>query len=141
MDTHTTATAIQKAIGAHGTWKLKFRTAARTGVRPAPLQTIAAADQCAFARVWKALAPELEGDAGFAAIRVLHADFHASVGRIAQCIVAGDSARVSFELGEGGSFERCSLALSNRLADWGIKLKYRSRPAGVPPISRRCARN
>ena len=141
MDTQTTATAIQKAIGAHAAWKLKFRVAPRTGALPAPVETIAADDQCAFGRLLAALAPELEGDPDFRAVRVLHADFHANAGRLAQVIVAGDSERVAFELGAGGSFEKRALALSARLADWRIKLKYRSGPTGALPVSRCCARN
>lgn len=141
MDTETTAAAIREAIRAHGAWKLQFRKAARTGNLPAPVQTIAADDQCAFGQLLQALAPQFENDADYRTIRAMHADFHANAGKLAQHIVAGDTERVSFELCEGGAFERRSLALSARLADWRIKLKYRSGPTGMPPLSRCCAQS
>lgn len=153
MDNQTTAQAIQRAIGAHGAWKTKFRAAARTGHLPATVQTIAADDQCEFGRLLKALAPDLQDDADFAAIRRMHADFHMRAGRLAQHIVAGDADRVNFELGKDGAFETCSHALSARLADWRIKLKYQgeppampatmpaSRPAAMPALSRSHARS
>jgi hypothetical protein len=125
----TTATAIHKAIGAHGIRKLKSRDAARTGQLPAPAQTIAADDQCEFGRLLKSLAPEFANDADYETIRAMHADFHASAGRLAQCIVTGDSEGVTFELGESGSFEKHSLALSARLADWRITSNTGREPA------------
>ena len=109
---------IVEAIGAHGMWKMRLKTAAKSGERNLPAGDICRDDMCKFGK-WLKTVP---GDGPhLGRVRQLHTQFHKAAGDIAGLINSGkaDSALTALE---GGAFKDSSSALVRELTDWKRKL-------------------
>lgn len=109
---------IRQAIGAHGAWKLKLRTAAKTGRADFSPETIACDDQCEFGKWLGQIAPNAAGDPHFARVQDLHSRFHLAAGHVASLIKSGDLDAARGELADGSAFARGSAQLTDALNDW-----------------------
>ena len=109
---------IRQAIGAHGAWKLKLRTAANTGRADFSPDDIARDDQCAFGQWLRQIEPQAASDPHYAAIRERHRRFHQAAGQVAVLIKDGQKDAALAALGDGSAFTMESTQLTNALTDW-----------------------
>ena len=110
-------TEINEAIGAHGLWKRRLRTAAETGETSLPVDDICRNDFCKFGKWLKGLPQNAPGAAERRAVNDLHTAFHVEAGRIAGLIAAGEQAAALAAL-EGGTFDATSEALKLEMMKW-----------------------
>ncbi len=92
MSNAALASRIADAIGAHGLWKMKLRTAINTGRSDVTPMVARCDDQCGFGK-WL-YGPELDATTRqglpYQVIKRLHADFHRSAGDVLSLAVKGD---------------------------------------------------
>lgn len=116
---------INAAIGAHGAWKLKLRTAISHGKSDTSPEVVCKDDQCAFGK-WL-YGPSLDADtrAGkpYEVVKRLHADFHKCASNVLRKAVSGNErdANALFE----GEFTDRSQILVVALSKWKGELQQR----------------
>ena len=82
---------IKKAIGAHGAWKLKLKTAIAMGASEADPVTVRCDNVCEFGK-WlygPTLDQEIRQGTPYKVIRRLHAEFHDCASRVLSKALAG----------------------------------------------------
>lgn len=107
---------VRAAIGAHGMWKARLRSAIDTGASSVSVADIRPDNRCEFGQ-W------LYGDCrgGFAApqewetVRALHAAFHSEAARVLEMALSGRKAEAEKAMGLGGAFSHASSALVKEL--------------------------
>lgn len=115
--------AISNAIGAHGSWKFKLSTAARTMDSSIDVAKTSADDQCEFGKWLKQVKPRMAGDSNFANIQRMHAEFHRNAGAVAALIRDGNQKGAQAALAADGAFARQSESLSMAMSAWKIALR------------------
>lgn len=127
---HGMREAIRDALGAHGAWKLRLKTAVMTGRGDITAAHAACDDRCAFGR-WlygPDLGEGMKTSKPYQVVRRLHAEFHQSAGAVLAAAERGDSTRAEELLGE--DFDRRSEVLKRALMKWLGEL---SQAAVTPP--------
>lgn len=84
---------INDAIGAHGQWKLRLRTAISTGRSEVTPMVARCDDQCAFGK-WihgPKIDPAVKTGLPFQVVKRLHAEFHQSAGTVLSLALSGDA--------------------------------------------------
>lgn len=120
----TAAQQIDKAISAHGAWKIKLNKTIKTGKTEVPVEVIASDRQCAFGQ-WlydKNLPPAVKSSGRYRSILELHARFHQSAGQIAKYACSGQKKQAEQLIGIEGEFYRCSSELVKTLDLWKSEL-------------------
>lgn len=108
---------IKEAIGAHGAWKHRLRTAAMNKETNLPVHDICRDDKCRFGK-WLATVPQDVTNAHhLKKIKQLHSEFHTIAGGIARQIAAGDSAGAMTAL-NASDFTGKSRDLTLALNEW-----------------------
>lgn len=113
---------INKAIGAHGAWKLKLKTAITHSTSDATPENMKLDDHCEFGK-WL-YGPLVDGDIKsgmpYKVVRRLHAEFHKSAGAVLELAVNGqsDKAEMLFD----GEFSERSHILIVALNKWKNEL-------------------
>ncbi len=75
---------VNDAIGAHGMWKMRLRTAIRTGKSEVNSVVAGCDNECAFGK-WlygPEISAPMRNGVPYQVIRRLHADFHRSAGQV-----------------------------------------------------------
>ena len=113
---------INKAILAHGAWKMRLREAIAKGNSELPIEDTKRDDCCAFGRWLRSadLDAELKASLTHKTIARLHKDFHQSAGKVLEEAVQDrlDSAISLLE----GEFGECSQTLIIALTKWKREL-------------------
>lgn len=83
--------SINDAIGAHGTWKMKLKTAIRTGKSDINPHDAGCDDRCKFGQWLHGPTIDAATRQGvpYGVIKRLHADFHRSAAQVLQLAVSG----------------------------------------------------
>ncbi len=113
---------INDAIGAHGAWKLKLKTAITTGNSDSSPHKIGCDDLCEFGK-WlygSSIPEEMKQTKPYEVIKRLHADFHRTAGVVLQYAV-NDETSVAEEI-MAGSFNEKSSILMTALNKWKAEL-------------------
>ncbi len=109
---------INDAIGAHGAWKLRLRSAIRTRSADITSHTASCDDKCAFGK-WL-YGPDIDAatrtGVPYGVIRRLHADFHRSAGSVLFLIERGKVAEAEAQM--TGEFTQRSETLVRALNKW-----------------------
>lgn len=115
--------SIRKAIGAHGAWKLKLKTALTTGRSELTPQIVGKDDQCEFGRWLYSQGVDAQTRAGmpYKVVKRLHGEFHQIAGRVLELSLSGkrDEATGLLE----GDFTQKSETLARALAKWRGELQ------------------
>lgn len=114
---------ITSAIGAHGAWKLKLRTAISHGASDVTPEVVAKDDQCAFGK-WlhgASLSPDVRAGKPYEVVRRLHTEFHRCAGHVLNKAVSGQG-RDAQALLEGEFAERSQI-LVTALTKWKGELQ------------------
>lgn len=122
---------INDAIGAHGAWKLKLRTAISVGKSDVEPATVRCDDRCALGR-WlygSTLDDSTKSGKPYQVIRRLHAEFHHSAATVLESALAGrkDQATQALE----GEFKERSEKLVRALTKWKGELLNSSSPGAA----------
>ena len=110
--------AINNAIGAHGRWKMRLRTAIAQGKGEVTSKIACCDDQCAFGK-WiygPDLAAPVKAAVPYQVIKRLHAEFHQSAGSVLAYVENRDGAKAR-DIMEGEFIER-SEKLVRALTKW-----------------------
>lgn len=111
---------INKAITAHGAWKMKLNKTIKSGKTDVPVEIIAQDNQCAFGK-WlydKELPAKVKKSSRYRSIVDLHARFHQSAGSIAKCACDGQTIEARQLMTIGGDFYATSAELVKNLEIW-----------------------
>ena len=111
---------IDNAIGAHGAWKARLKTAVDTGQLEVPVATISTDNQCAFGK-WlygSTLTSEDKSSTQYAEIKRLHAEFHKAAAQVAQLAMSGGKAEARKMMDQSGAYSAISGKLSMALMNW-----------------------
>lgn len=112
--------AIDAAIGAHGQWKARLKTAIANGATAADAAKAHRSDACEFGK-WLAsagLPPELHSSPRFKEAVRLHTAFHASAGRVLDAVAAGRQNDAVKSMAIGGEFALASATLTSHMMAW-----------------------
>lgn len=109
---------IAKAIGAHGVWKMRLKTAIDLGKADAQAVDVAKDNVCAFGQ-WlygSAIPPAAKASMDYSTVRRLHADFHKCAAKVIECVGTGDKAKAGAML--DGEYHKVSSELTTALMKW-----------------------
>ena len=109
---------ITNAIGAHGMWKMRLRTAITTGRGEVTSATACCDDQCPFGK-WlygPSLNADLRQGMPYQVVRRLHAEFHRSAGSVLAYVERGNASLAQGTL--EGDFTERSEKLVRALTKW-----------------------
>jgi Chemoreceptor zinc-binding domain len=111
---------IDKAIGAHGIWKMRLRTAIASGKVDASPSEVAKDNACAFGQ-WlygPGLSPAVRASAEYANVRAQHANFHKCAAKVLECVSHGDKAQAAALM--DGEYRKVSSGLNAAMMKWKI---------------------
>lgn len=131
MTEHGMRAAIRDAMGAHGAWKLRLRTAVQTGRGDISAARARCDDRCDFGR-WlygPGLSAEMKAGKPYQVVRRLHAEFHAAAGEVLAAAERGDRAGADALLAD--AFDPRSEVLKRALMKWLGELSQAD--AVIPP--------
>jgi hypothetical protein len=109
---------IDKAIAAHGLWKLRLRDAIRTGKSGFQVETVRRDDQCEFGK-WLSSLPHSvkETDTGKEVVSY-HAQFHRMVALILEQAVSGAKEKAEDAMKSRGELAALSSQLTQTMITW-----------------------
>ena len=111
---------LERAIGAHGAWKIKLRMAIETGKVDAQLEEIRTDDHCAFGK-WLHGPTLTETDKlspHYRKVLELHAEFHKTAARVAGLAVVGQRTEAESLMSLRGDYSTISTQLTLAMIDW-----------------------
>ena len=109
---------IQKALRAHGMWKLRLKTAITTGSSEFRVEDVRCDDKCEFGR-WlhdKSMPASIRNGMPYQVIKRLHADFHQTAASALGAALSGNKAGAQGIL--DGEFAQRSDKLMRALMKW-----------------------
>ena len=109
---------ITKAIGAHGIWKMRLRSAIDSGKADADPAEVSKDNGCAFGQ-WlygSSIPAAVHASADYTAVRKLHADFHKCAGKVLDCVVHGQKAQADTLM--AGEYSKVSGDLTAAMMKW-----------------------
>jgi len=110
---------LMKAIGAHGQWKMRLRTAINCGTLDIPISVVKAEDQCEFGKwLFTQHAADIVQDPRVQSVRQLHAEFHKIAGHVAELAVSGKGPEAESLMSDIGEFTVASGHLSEAIMAW-----------------------
>lgn len=114
---------IAKAIGAHGIWKSRLKTAIEKRELETPIETIRMDGECELGKWLQSptLTSVEKASNTFRTVKQLHIDFHRTAARVAELAMAGKSAEAGKMMALGGEFTELSAKLTTALREWKKK--------------------
>jgi methyl-accepting chemotaxis protein len=109
---------ITKAIGAHGVWKMRLRSAIDSGKADADPVEVGKDNVCAFGQ-WLSgptIAPGVRASSDFATVRKLHADFHKCAAKVLGHVKQGQKAQADSIM--AGEYTKISGDLTAAMMKW-----------------------
>ncbi len=111
---------LDKAIGVHGLWKTKLRTAIETSKIDVVIETIRVDNQCAFGKWFygSTLSTQDKASNHYKTVKQLHAEFHKTAARVAELAVNGKKAEAEKMIAVGGEYSKISSQLTQAMMEW-----------------------
>lgn len=109
---------IDKAIAAHGMWKVRLKSAISTGTSEVPVATIRVDNQCPFGK-WlygETLSASDKATPSYKAVKDLHAEFHKVAAKVAELAVSGKKDDAENILSQ--EFAAASVKLTAAMMEW-----------------------
>ncbi len=114
---------IDKAITAHGQWKVNLRNAIDTGHCESTPERVRQDDNCAFGKwLHHHVEPAQKRNPHYTTAMDLHARFHREAGDILAMASAGEKTEAEARMAMGSPFRQLSARLTNELQDWKADL-------------------
>lgn len=111
---------IKNAIGDHGIWKKKLKSAVDTGIIDIEISSIRSDDSCDFGK-WlhrPSTTVHLKDSMHYQRVHDLHAQFHEKAALVAKHAVAGDKAAAQKMLDVNGEYVEASATLTTAMLAW-----------------------
>jgi len=111
---------ITKAIGAHGMWKTRLKTAIATGKTDANVTEVGQDNECAFGQ-WlcgSTIDAAMKSSDEFKEVQKLHAEFHKVAAQVLQLGLQGKKAEADHMMAQGGVFTDLSGRLTAAMMRW-----------------------
>lgn len=111
---------LDKAIGAHGSWKTRLKTAIETGKIEVSIDTIKVDNQCAFGKWFygSTLNPQDKTSTHYKTVKELHAEFHKIAAKVAELAINGKKSDAEKMMAVGGEYSKISSKLTQAMIDW-----------------------
>jgi methyl-accepting chemotaxis protein len=111
---------IEKAIGAHGIWKHRLKSAIEDGKLDTSVKTIAMDNQCDFGKWLDGPTLTLTDKTleHFKRVKELHEEFHKIAARVAGFAVSGNKAEAEKLMAVGGEYSIISAKLTAAMMEW-----------------------
>ena len=117
LDQQDLRDALRAAIGAHGIWKQRLRTAIAVGSTQLDPELTACAGACQFGQWLAGLPPRHAQTPEARRVAESHVAFHKAAGEVAAMVKAGRKAEAEADL-SGGRFNDAADSLAVALAAW-----------------------
>jgi hypothetical protein len=111
---------ITDAVGAHGVWKRKLKSAIATGKIDVKISTIQADKQCSFGK-WlygPTITEKQKNSEHYHKVQEFHAAFHEKAAKVAQLAISGEKAHAMKMLEVNGEFTIASAELTTSMMAW-----------------------
>lgn len=118
-----TREAIDAALGVHAKWRTRLESAIATGKSDFIPGVVAKDDACDFGRWLHTLSGEDTKTAHYAKVKVFHAEFHTTAGKILNMAVSGRKADAQKALEPGGDYARIAGKLVMAMNVWKETIK------------------
>ena len=120
MATNEELTAqVQKALVAHGAWKVRLASAIAAGTSEFNPNEVRADDRCALGGwLYREIDRELRAAPQYESVRALHARFHVSAAAVLELAISGRKAEAIASMEPGKDFGRVSTQLTIALSNW-----------------------
>ncbi len=109
---------IKKAIGAHGMWKVRLRSAVDTGTSEFTVDKVKADNNCDFGKWLHGLSPDEKKTENWAKVRDLHAKFHVEAAKILENALTGKKDTAAKGLDTSSEFSKLSASLTSAMISW-----------------------
>ena len=109
--------AISKAIGAHGMWKNRLKTAIATRKSDVPVAKVCQDNQCEFGK-WLYALDGRKRTSRWQCVKAHHADFHKEAAAVLQLALEGRKDEATARLSESSKFAVISSQLTKEMMDW-----------------------
>lgn len=111
---------LDKAIGSHGTWKLRLQLVIATGETDTPVEILRQDDQCAFGK-WlygPAFASMDKASVHYKMVKDFHAEFHRMAAHVATMATDGKNQEAKEMLRHYDEFSELSTRLTRVMVEW-----------------------
>ena len=109
---------IQKAIGAHGMWKARLKTAIATGKSEFQVTNVKVDNLCEFGKWLYALPVQERTSPAGKAVQDLHAKFHQEAAKVLDLALRGQKADAEKAIELGSEFAKTSADLTRAMMNW-----------------------
>ncbi|MGD0076394.1 MAG: CZB domain-containing protein [Candidatus Binataceae bacterium] len=113
-----TQNAITAAIGAHGMWKARLKSAIDKGTSEFTQARVHADNQCDFGKWLYGSAAELKSSQHYGKCLELHRQFHAVAAKVLSLALAGKKEEALKAMAVQGEFAVASATLTNAMTQW-----------------------
>lgn len=107
---------IDKAMVAHGMWKMRLRIAINSGQSDFDPLVVRTDNQCEFGKWLYSL--QDTSSPFYEQVRTLHASFHTAAADVLTKALNGNSKEALSSMNVGGDYDQISSALSDKLQEW-----------------------
>ena len=121
---HDSATGqqIAKAIGAHGMWKMRLKSAIDSGKGDVDVATARVDNACEFGKwLYGQVSANAKATSYYTDVKQLHAQFHQAAGRVLELATTGKKAEAEALM--AGDYARTSGDLTRKLMEWQAACK------------------
>lgn len=108
---------IDKAIGAHGKWKVKLRQNIDGTLMLDPSE-VGMDNQCDFGKWLYSLSGAQTSDPHYTEVRALHKAFHQAAGEVVSNVLKGDKTTALASIGLQGEYASASAKLTAKMMEW-----------------------
>jgi len=114
---------IDKALKAHGSWKMRLNSAIANGTSEFTTDQAQADNRCEFGKWLYSLPPEIRATEEARTTQTLHAQFHGEAARILDLALKGRKDEATKALGPGEKYASLSGKLALGMRRWETTLK------------------
>jgi hypothetical protein len=108
---------IDKAIGAHGAWKVKLRQNIDGTLSLVPAE-VSVDNRCEFGKWLYSLTGAQTSDPHYKEVLALHKDFHKTAGKVVTKVMKGDKVGAEASIGLNGTYASASSKLTAKMMEW-----------------------
>ena len=109
---------INKAVGAHGIWKNRLKSAIDTGQSDVTPEVAAADNKCAFGKWLYGLPEGMQNSPRCQNVKDLHACFHREAANVLELALNGEKEKATDSLADGSAFSDTSTQLTEAMMEW-----------------------
>ena len=109
---------IMNAVGAHGVWKMRLKSAIESGKSQFQVATVQKDNQCDFGKWLHSLQATAQTSEHYKKVRQLHSEFHREAAHVLDLALNGKKADAEKSVTAGGAFFRLSSELTAGLMSW-----------------------